>query len=113
MMNLTQYTCRLKETLDYNQFGPERIPRHARSFKEFGQVNCKEVKDEGIRSGRGSRHVEIYHLISTSTQVEIAELEGKRYAVMEDVRRDDPTLAVMIDPTEPNDPLTQPWPMKS
>ncbi len=80
------------------------------SLKDVGRVICKEVKNDGIRTGRGSRHVEIYHLISTSTLVEvfygIAELEGKRYAVMEDVR-DDPTLAAMIDSTELNDPLTR------
>jgi serine/threonine protein kinase len=80
------------------------------SLKDVGRVICKEVKNDGIRKGRGSRHVEIYHLISTSTLVEvfygIAELKGKRYAVMEDVR-DDPTLAAMIDSTELNDPLTR------
>jgi serine/threonine protein kinase len=81
------------------------------SLKDVGRVICKEVKNDGIRSGRGSRHVEIYRLISTSTLIQvfygIAQLEGKRYAVMEDVR-DDPTLAAMIASAELNgDPLAR------
>ena len=65
------------------------------SLKDVGRVICKEIKDDGIRSGRSSRHVEIYQLISNSALLEvfygIAELGGKRYAVMEDLR-DVPTL---------------------
>lgn len=81
------------------------------SLKDVGRVICKEIKNDGIMSaGRSSRHVEIYQLISTSALVEvfygIAELGGKRYAVMEDLR-DDPTLAAMIDSNELNGPLTR------
>jgi hypothetical protein len=80
------------------------------SLKDVGRVICKQVKNDGIVSGRSSRHVEIYQLISTSALVEvfygIAELGGKRYAVMEDLR-DDPTLAAMIDSNELNGPLTR------
>ena len=47
-----------------------------------------EIKNDEIRR-RGSRHVEIYQLISTRELVEvfygIAELGGKRYAVMEEL----------------------------
>ena len=76
-------------------------------MKDVGRVICKEIKNDEIRSGRGgSRHVEIYQLISTRELVEvfygIAELGGKRYAVMEDLR-DDPTLtAAIIDSKELN-----------
>ena len=82
------------------------------SLKDVGRVICKEIKNDGIMSGRSSRHDEIYQLISTSALVEvfygIAELGGKRYAVMEDLR-DDPTLAAMIDSNELNcnDSLTR------
>jgi hypothetical protein len=70
------------------------------SLKDVGPVICKAIKNNEIRSGRGgSRHVEIYRLISTRELVEvfygIAELGGKRYAVMEDLR-DEPTLAAII-----------------
>lgn len=69
-------------------------------LKDVGHVICKEIKNDEIRRGRGSRHVEIYQLISTNELVEvfygIAELGGKRYAVMEDLRNG-PTLAEMIE----------------
>ena len=80
------------------------------ALKDIGRVICKEIKNEGIRTGRSSKHVEIYQLISSSELVEvfygIAELGGKRYAVMEDLR-DDPTLAAMINSNELNGPLTR------
>jgi serine/threonine protein kinase len=76
------------------------------SLKDVGRVICKEIKNDGIRSL--TKHVEIYQLISNSALVEafygIAEVGGKRYAVMEDLQ-DNPTFATMIDSDELNGPL--------
>jgi serine/threonine protein kinase len=59
-----------------------------------------DVNEDEMRvGGRGSRHVEIYKRISVGTFVQsfygICERDGKKYAVLEDLRKE-PTLAVAI-----------------
>jgi serine/threonine protein kinase len=73
-----------------------------------GRVICKEIRSDDIRSGWGSRHVEIYQCISIGTFVQsfygIAELDGKCFAVMEDFRNDQ-TIAAAIESRDTYGPL--------
>jgi hypothetical protein len=63
------------------------------TLRNVGRVICKKIKNDDIIGGGGDfRQVEIYDLISKCTNVEafygIAELHGKQYAVMGDLRND-------------------------
>jgi hypothetical protein len=78
------------------------------TLQGIGRVICKQIKGDDIRSGWGSRHAEIYQCISIGTLVQsfygIAELHGKRFAVMQDLR-DDQTLAAAIESHDSYEPL--------
>lgn len=80
--------------------GKENSSDYSAVLQDVGPVICKEIKSDEIREGWGSRHAEIYRCISKGTLVQsfygIAELDGIRYAVMEDLRNDQ-TLAAAIE----------------
>jgi serine/threonine protein kinase len=93
-----EITGRLDESDDY-----------AAILRGCGRVICQEIRSDDKQSGGGSRHVEIYHCISIGTFVQsfygIAELDGKRFAVMQDIRNDQ-TIAAAIESRDAYDPLT-------
>lgn len=85
--------------------GDERLeitpdgPRFSGTF-EGRAIVLADVNDDEMKIGRnGSRHVEIYRRISVGALVQsfygICERNGKKYAVMEDLRNE-PTLAAAV-----------------
>jgi hypothetical protein len=80
------------------------------SLRDVGQVICKQIKNDEVESGWGSRHVKIYRLISAGALVEaffgIAKIGSKQYAVMEDLR-DHPHLATVIESDQLPDSLAR------
>lgn len=83
------------ERLEINPDGP----RFSGTF-EGRAIVLADVNDDEMKIGRnGSRHVEIYRRISVGALVQsfygICERNGKKYAVVEDLRNE-PTLAAAV-----------------
>lgn len=78
------------------------------TLEDVGRVICRVIKGDGVGKGYGSRHADIYRCISKGTLVQsfygIAKLNGRQFAVMEDLQ-DNPTIAAAIKSNDQYEPL--------